>query len=412
MPEQTQLLLLEEPAADTKRSHRQPSRGGPTRPAAPPPDTPEPRRTPAPDTADTSDAWAALVGQPSASAHLAASAAHPTHAYLLVGPRGSGKLTAARVFAGEVLAAADPHDAQRHRDLAARNEHPDIFTVAPEGTQLTLRTEAAALKTEAAKTPVGGTRKVLIADRFHTATPSAAAALLKPIEEPAPSTIWVLLSERIPQTHATIASRCVQVNFKTLTDQEIASALANENLADGAEALSVAAASGGNLRRARLLAADEQVAARRRAWQTIPERLDGTGNTVFVLVEEIRSLISDAAAPLAAQHKNELKAHTEHEKMLDARRSSAEHIKARHRREQRQLRTDELVSGLGVLAARYREIIVKTHDRQAIAAIGRLRDASAALKRNPNEALLLQSLLLHLPSLNTDITPAVTDIPF
>ena len=49
------------------------------------------------------DPWAAVIGQPEAVARLSAAVPSPVHAYLLVGPRGSGKSTAAAVFAGELM---------------------------------------------------------------------------------------------------------------------------------------------------------------------------------------------------------------------------------------------------------------------------------------------------------------------
>ena len=53
------------------------------------------------------DPFAAVVGQERAVDLLRAAAGRPSHAYLFVGPRGSGKLAAAWAFAGEVLARAE-----------------------------------------------------------------------------------------------------------------------------------------------------------------------------------------------------------------------------------------------------------------------------------------------------------------
>ena len=69
-----------------------------------------------PVTADAaSDPWDAVPGQDRAVALLRAAAAEPLHAYLFVGPPGSGKDRAAAVFAGEILAAGtdDPAAARR-----------------------------------------------------------------------------------------------------------------------------------------------------------------------------------------------------------------------------------------------------------------------------------------------------------
>ena len=357
------------------------------------------------------DPWSAVVGQPEAVRRLAAAVGSPVHAYLLVGPRGSGKRAAAAAFAGELLvasdplAAAEPQRAERHRRLAAREEHADVFVLSPAGNALRRDEEVAELITEASRTPVEGRRKILVVDRFHSATAAAAAALLKPVEEPAAPTLWVLLAEQVLREHVTIESRCTRVDFGPVPDDAVAAALLSEGLATADRAPLVAAAAGGNLHRARVLATDERVEARRESWRSIPDRHDGTGATVAVLVAEVRALISEAGEALTERHRAEMAALDEREERFGTRGSGRSAIEARHRREHRQFRTDELRFGLATLAARYREAVVaggdspSGRDRQAMQAIDRLRTTAEALSRHPNEALALQALLLDLPSM-------------
>ena len=260
----------------------------------------------------SADPWSAVVGQPQAVAALAAAVSSPVHAYLLVGPRGTGKRAAAAAFAGELIAAADqrtgsdPARSARHRRLAARQEHADIFVLSPSGPSLRREEEVSQLIVEASRTPVEGPRKVLVVDRFHTATPAAAAALLKPVEEPAGSVVWVLLAEQVLPEHVTIASRCTRVDFGSVPDTEIARVLVSEGLVEADRAPLVAAAAAGNLHRARVLATDERVAARREAWWKVPDRLDGTGAAVALLVAELRSMIDEAGGALTERHRAEI----------------------------------------------------------------------------------------------------------
>ena len=355
-----------------------------------------------------SDPWSPVVGQPRAVAALASAVASPVHAYLLVGPRGSGKRAAAGAFLGELIVAADvragaePERAGRHRRLAAREEHPDIFVLSPSGNSLRREEEVSQLIVEASRTPVEGTRKVLVVDRFHTATPAAAAALLKPVEEPAAAVVWVLLAEQVLPEHVTIASRCTRVDFGPVPDDEVAAVLVSEGLAAADQAPLVAAAAAGNLHRARVLAADERVAARREAWWSAPERLDGTGAAVAEVVAELRALIDDAGDALTERHRAEMVALDEREARFGTRGSGRRDIEARHKREQRQFRTDEIRFGLATLTARYRELIASepndpAADRRAMRAIDRLRTTAESLIRSPNEALALQALFLDLP---------------
>ena len=297
------------------------------------------------------DPWSAVVGQPRAVAALVSAVASPVHAYLLVGPRGSGKRAAAATFAGELIVAADelagsdPDRARRHRRLAGREEHPDVFVLSPAGNSLRLAEEVAQLIVEASRTPVEGPRKVLVVDRFHTATPAAAAALLKPVEEPAAPVVWVLLAEQVLPEHITIASRCTRVDFGPVSEDEMAAVLVSEGLVDADRALLVAGAAAGNLHRARILATDERVVVRRQAWQSVPDRLDGTGATVARLVSDLRAMIDEAGAALTERHRAEAVALEEREKQFGVRGSGRAAIEAQHKREHRQFRTDEIRFG-------------------------------------------------------------------
>ena len=345
--------------------------------------------------------WESIIGQSAAVARLSAAVEAPVHAYLFVGPNGAGKRRAANVFAGELLAEAHPEGADRHRRLAGVEHHPDIHVLDPAGNSLRREEEAEPLIIQASRSPVEGNRKVLVVNRFHTATAAAAASLLKTIEEPPATTIFILLAEGVPPEHVTIESRCTRVDFPPVPAEAIEAALLAEELTDAAQATVVAAAASGSMERARVLATDDRLVARRDAWWSIPDRLDGTGAAVALLVEEVRELIDDAGKAKAGAHATELEALDEREERLGTRGSGRRDMEARHRRELRQFRTEELRFGLATLAGRYREVVVAGDERRGILeASGRLRDTADALVRNPNEALLLQALLLKLPTLS------------
>jgi len=319
---------------------------------------------------------------------------------LFVGPGGAGKRRAATVFAGELLAAADPDNAERHRRLAVDESHADVHILDPVGNNLRRDEEAEPLIVQASRSPVEGKRKVLIVNRFHTATAAAAASLLKTIEEPPATSIFVLLAEDVPPEHITIKSRCTRVDFPPIAAEAIADVLVAEGLAPPEQAPIIAAAASGSVERARTLVADDRLVARRDAWWSIPDRLDGTGAAVAVMVEEVRALIDDASKAKVAQHDAELEAMDAREEQLGTRGSGRKDLEARHRRELRQFRTEELRFGLATLATRYREAIVAGDDRRGLLdGIDALRHTQDALVRNPNEALALQALLLRLPSL-------------
>lgn len=345
------------------------------------------------------DVWGEVVGQAEAVDQLRAAAATPVHAYLFVGPRGSGRAAAARAFAAEVLSqGVGPEEAERAQRLALRGEHPDLVLIEPTGNQYRDE-EVGFLITEASRTPVEGSRKIIVADRFHTANPTAIGRLLKTLEEPPESTIIVLLSEEVPDEQITIASRCVTVPFRAVPHQEVVTWLAGRGVT-GEVAETVALASGGDLRRAVDLAGDENVARRYEAWRGAPDRLDGTGAAVAIVVEELRALIDEAQGPIVTRHESERDALTAREEQLGTRGSGRRDLEAAHKREIRRLRVDELRFGLATLAGVYRDRVTgaaaDVDARRAVAALAVVRDTNDRLVRNPNEALLLQALFLRL----------------
>lgn len=346
----------------------------------------------------TDDPWATVAGQAGAVARLRAAVDTPVHAYLFVGPHGVGKRAAAGVFAGELLAAADSGGGERHRGLAARFAHPDVRVVSPTGSQFRVD-ESRELVTAAMRSPVEGSRKIVIADRFHDANAAAMPPLLKVAEEPPASTIFIFLADKLEPEHITVASRCTRIDFAPLSVDHLAGVLAEEGVAADVSARSAAAA-GGSLERARVLATDERLMVRHDAWRSIPDRLDGTGSAIAVLVEEVRGLIDDAMTPLTHVHDEEMETLAEREEQYGTRGSGRADLEAHHKRVVRSFRNDELRFGLATLAGRYREQIAEGNQRAGpLDAIDRLRRTAEALERNPNEALLLQALLLDLPVL-------------
>ena len=111
-------------------------------------------------------------------------------------------------------------------------------------------------------------------------------------------------------------------------------------------------------------------------------------------------MIDAAAEPLTARHAEEIAELDERIKALGERGSGRKQLEERHRRELRRYRTDELRSGLAALAGTYRDAAVSaaTTDVDACAdAVRRIHRAMEALDRNPNEKLLIESLLWSLP---------------
>lgn len=355
------------------------------------------------------DLYADVVGQERAVAQLRAAAVSPVHAYLLVGPAGSGTRAAARSFAAALLCSADGGSCGECRDcrLALAETHPDLTIVERVGASITKEQIDDIIRT-AALTPVEGRRKVIVPVDFHLVA-ERAPRLLKTIEEPPGDCVFVILAEDVPSDFVTIASRCVRIDFRPVPTAAIAAHLVDEGVpADIAEA--VADAAGGSLDRARLLAGDPGFADRRAAWVALPSRLDGSGAAVAVAVDDLLGRIDAVGEPLAAMHAAELAEFDETaERYGDTRGTAGRRSKLtdRHKRELRRLRMDELRFGLAVLQGAYRDALRSgAPARPCVAAIAAIDAAARELLRNPTEALFLQALFLALSDCDAGLAAA------
>jgi len=341
--------------------------------------------------------WAEVLGQDRAVAQLQASVAAPVHAYLFVGPPGSGRRAAARAFAADLLAAgSDGEDAarHRHRQLALAEQHPDLTVFVPAGASLR-EEEAAEIVRTAVRAPVEGQRKVLVLCELHKVS-NQAPKLLKIIEEPPPSTVFVIIADDVPPELITIASRAVRIEFHPVPEAVLCERLVADGI-DPTAAASAAEAAGGDLERARLLTTDPELAERRAAWHAAPDRLDGTGAAAMTLAGELAALIDGAQGPLDARQAKEVAVMEAQIEQYGQRGSGATQLTAHHKREVRRHRTAELRFGFATLGRRYRDGLVDARNPDDLMVnLAAIQAASEALVRNPTESLLLEDLLFTL----------------
>ena len=180
----------------------------------------------------------------------------PSHAYLFHGPAGTGKRTAARAFAAELLAAGMPDPADtRRRGLAGT--HPDVTWVRPTGAHV-MRTSDVdqPVIAAASRTPFEARRRVFVLERVETMNDEVANRMLKTLEEPASFVHLILLTEALGRVLETVVSRCQLVRFDPLPAERIASALEAEGV-PGDRARACGRLALGNAARARFLASQE-----------------------------------------------------------------------------------------------------------------------------------------------------------
>jgi DNA polymerase-3 subunit delta' len=135
------------------------------------------------------------------------------HAYLLAGPRGSGK----RQLAANLASLVTESDAGL--------EHPDVHTAEPESKSRRLRIEQTrALEKELQMRSLMGKRKVAIIFDADRMTAEAANGFLKTLEEPPNHSLLLLTSEQPESLPETILSRCITVPLSRETAEELSPA--------------------------------------------------------------------------------------------------------------------------------------------------------------------------------------------
>jgi len=143
----------------------------------------------------------------------------------------------------------------------ARNVHADVLVVEP-GENGSIKIEQVReIVDRAAYRPFEGRRRVVIIDEADALVPAAQNALLKTLEEPPSSSVFMLITSRPEMLLPTVRSRCPRLRFRPLSTDEVAAALVKRGRTAG-EAHAVAGAAAGSIGRALEASAGELVEAR------------------------------------------------------------------------------------------------------------------------------------------------------
>lgn len=274
---------------------------------------------------------------------LTTDAARPSHAYLFVGPASLGKATVARRFAAALLCGDDPGCIRR----VLGDGHPDLTLVEPDGRTVLTVDRARETVARSVLAPVEAARKVFIFEEAGAMTEEAANALLKTLEEPSPTTVFILVAESEDELPLTIASRARSIVFGRIPDAEVAAALEARGI-EAPQAEGAAAASGGRPGLALMLATKPHVAAFRSAWLSVPGRVTSRPGDAFRLADELVSAAEPLLEGLTERQSAELgRADGEGREMRS--------IRERHERERRRAVGALHVGGLEILASWYRD---------------------------------------------------------
>ena len=160
------------------------------------------------------------------------------HAYLFVGPRGTGKTTTARILAKALNCTGGPK-----ADFAV--DDPVCLSIEQGSCLDVVEIDAASnrsledakrIRDECQFAPSACPFKVFIIDEVHQLTKDAFNALLKTLEEPPPWVKFILATTESDKVLPTITSRCQRLEFHPISEEVIAAQLARIVKADGVKA--------------------------------------------------------------------------------------------------------------------------------------------------------------------------------
>ncbi len=350
------------------------------------------------------DVFADVIGHDAVLDLLRRDLREPVHAYLFVGPVGVGKATVARRFAAALIGGGDAAVERR----VVNGAHPDVVVVEPEGTASITVDQSRRIVGLSSLAPLEADRKVFLFEEAGLMNDEAANALLKTIEEPTPSTCFVLVTESEYDLPETVASRCRTIVFGRVGDEEIRASLDGEGLGERqvADLTRIAAGRPGL---ARALATRPEVAEFRATWLAVPGRLGEHPGHAYILADQVHA----AAEPLIAtihDRQAEERERVEHEG------GGGKALRDRHTRELKRATTALHVTGLETLAGFYRDAaaaqlgaptrnpdipvseLTQVLPRTAVANAERVLEAIEAIEANQRPVLAFAALFADLGS--------------
>ncbi len=151
------------------------------------------------------------------------------HAYLFTGTRGTGKTSAAKIFAKAVncLSPVNGSPCGKCSACVSLSDTSNVDVVEIDAASNNGVNEIRELREKVQYQPVSCRYKVYIIDEVHMLTGAAFNALLKTLEEPPKHVIFILATTEVHKIPATILSRCMRFDFRLISTEKIAELISN-----------------------------------------------------------------------------------------------------------------------------------------------------------------------------------------
>ena len=145
------------------------------------------------------------------------------HAYLFVGPRGTGKTSTARIFAKALNCTDGPNANFDPNDPTVKSiaDGTSMDVIEIDGASNNSVDQIRDLRDDVRYAPTQGKFKVYIIDEVHMLSTAAFNALLKTLEEPPPHVKFVFATTDVQKVLPTIISRCQRFDLKPIPPELI-----------------------------------------------------------------------------------------------------------------------------------------------------------------------------------------------
>jgi DNA polymerase III subunit delta' len=190
------------------------------------------------------------------AAHSESNSHDVTHAWLFVGPAGSGRSNLALAFASSLVCPNHGCGLCSECLTVSAGTHPDVEVLNAEGISIKVDEIRELISRASWGASVSKWRIVVIEDSDRM-TESAANALLKALEEPGSQTVWILCAPSLDDVLPTIRSRCRLITLQIPRKNEIAKFLSAKHGISEESAKTAATISQGHIGRAKQYAGDE-----------------------------------------------------------------------------------------------------------------------------------------------------------
>lgn len=228
-----------------------------------------------------------------------------SHAWLFVGPPGSGRSNAAKAFAAALQCERGGCGECLECRTSLSGAHPDVTLLRTEQLSIGVE-EVRQLVGRANVSPMKGRYQVVVVEDADRVTERGADALLKALEEPSPRTVWLLCAPSADDVIVTIRSRCRQLQLVTPDTDAVAELLVRRDGISPALAAHCARAAQGHVGRARMLARSESARIRRNEILSLPARIRSLTDCLTAAENLVAASAEEAAQSTADLDAREL----------------------------------------------------------------------------------------------------------